>query len=440
MLVDYEGTTSFGRVLWALRGVFTAPTFVTFCALATGMVCQVGSCTVTGMLVASGLSQAWHHSTAHNFFSRAGWSLDALGLAVLDTVLDRLVPVGAPVRLAIDDSLFLRSGRGVAHAFWQYNGSASGPRKLGYGNNFVVVGVLVNLPIMSRTVCLPVLFRLRRKGGPKAPQLARELIELVLAHLPGRCVQIACDGAYANKSLKGLPKRMSVVARLRKDAALYQQAPPRPAKPGRGRPPLKGAKLASLTGIANDRRRRWRELTVTCYGQTKTVRTLTLVALWYEVFHTTPVRIVLVRDPTGNQPFEIALVCTDPTATPEQIITRYADRWAIEVAFQDAKNITGVGQARNRVERAVERTVPFGLIVQSLTMIWYAHNGEPAADVERRCQLAPWYDTKTDPATADMQTALRRQILTDQFQARTGRNIDPRKITDPAQLLELIAA
>ena len=173
MLVDCQGITSFGRILWSLRGVFTAPTFVTFCALATGLVCQIGRCTVTGMLVGSGLSRVLHHSVAHDFFSRTRWSVDALGLAVLDLVLAGLVPVGMPVRLAIDDSLFVRAGRRVAHAFWQYNGSTRSPKPVGYGNNFVVVGVLVNLPMISRTICLPVLFRLRRKGGRSAPKLAR---------------------------------------------------------------------------------------------------------------------------------------------------------------------------------------------------------------------------------------------------------------------------
>jgi hypothetical protein len=422
--------------------VFTVPTFVTFCALATGMVSQVGDCTVTGMLVASGMSRLWHHSVAHDFFSRARWSPDALGLAVLDLVLARLVPPGAPVRLAIDDSLFLRAGRLVAHAFWQYDGSAAGPRKLGYGNNFVVVGVLVTLPMISRTVCLPVLFRLRRKGPDrvKAPQLAREIVDLVCAHLPGRRVQVVADGAYANRSLRALPGRVSVVTRLRKDAALYRLAPPRPARPGRGRPPLKGAKLGSPQHTAADGRRRWRSVTVTRYGQTATAHVITFEALWYEVFHTTPVRVVLVRDRRNPNELEIALVCTDTDATAEQIIARYADRWAIEVAFHDAKNVTGVGQARNRVEKAVERTVPFGLIIQTLIAVWYALNGDPSADVERRRKLAPWYQAKTQPSTHDMLTALRRQILTDHFPPPTDPTVQPEKITNPAQLLKLLAA
>ncbi len=37
----------------------------------------------------------------------------------------------------------------------------------------------------------------------------------------------------------------------------------------------------------------------------------------------------------------------------------YADRWQIEVAFEEGKHIFGVGHARNRTRNAVERTVPF---------------------------------------------------------------------------------
>jgi hypothetical protein len=44
----------------------------------------------------------------------------------------------------------------------------------------------------------------------------------------------------------------------------------------------------------------------------------------------------------------LALVTTDSDATVEQIVERYAARWSIEIAFADAKQITGVGEARNR--------------------------------------------------------------------------------------------
>ena len=41
----------------------------------------------------------------------------------------------------------------------------------------------------------------------------------------------------------------------------------------------------------------------------------------------------------------------------------------------------GVGEARNRTRRAVERTVPFGLICFSVVTLWYALHGHAPADV-----------------------------------------------------------
>lgn len=69
---------------------------------------------------------------------------------------------------------------------------------------------------------------------------------------------------------------------------------------------------------------------------------------------------------------------TTDLATPVSVIVeRYAARWAIEVAFHNAKNTTGVGEARNRSRNAVERTVPFGLYTQSIVIIWYPRRPPP---------------------------------------------------------------
>jgi hypothetical protein len=40
-----------------------------------------------------------------------------------------------------------------------------------------------------------------------------------------------------------------------------------------------------------------------------------------------------------------------------------------------------VGEARNRTRRAVERTVPFGLICFSVVTVWYTLHGHCASDV-----------------------------------------------------------
>ena len=111
-----------------------------------------------------------------------------------------------------------------------------------------------------------------------------------------------------------------------------------------------------------------------------------------------------------------------------QIIERYAARWSIEVAIEDAKQTIGVGQARNRLRLAVERTVPFGLIVGSLAVCWYATAGHHPDDVHHARELAPWYRDKTQPSVLDMLTKLRRVIIAAQFRTADPQPPTPEEI------------
>ncbi|GAA5179100.1 hypothetical protein GCM10023322_08060 [Rugosimonospora acidiphila] len=112
---------------------------------------------------------------------------------------------------------------------------------------------------------------------------------------------------------------------------------------------------------------------------------------------------------------DLALVTTDLTTPAAAVLERYASRWAIEVAFHDAKNTTGVGEARNRTREAVERTVPFGLYTQSLVIIWYHLAGHHAHLVRDRRDRAPWYTTKKYPSYLDMIVKLRRVLIAAQY-------------------------
>jgi hypothetical protein len=155
---------------------------------------------------------------------------------------------------------------------------------------------------------------------------------------------------------------------------------------------------------------------VTRYGAVAAVEIAHRQLLWYLPFGTQPVRLVLVRD-RGTSGHDIALITTDLLASPTQIVERYASRWSIEVAFEEAKQVTGVGEARNRTEQAVRRTVPFGLVCQSLLTLWYATSLHADDVIEDRRRRAPWYRTKTAPATADMLTTARRVLIAAQFSA-----------------------
>jgi DDE superfamily endonuclease len=426
---------SVSSLLECFRGCFTAPTFEVFCALVVGFWAQPGAHTVTGMLVAAGLSATWHHSRAHRFFAGARWSADQLGLVVLDLILALLVPAGAPVRLVVDDTLFRRSGRKVFAAAWHHDPLGVGRNAIAWGNNWVVVGVLVDLPFLPhRPVCLPVLARLWwPKHTPGRLELATDLVRVICGHLGPRRVDLVCDGAYAGKALRELPQQVTVTCRLRADAALYRLPGPRRAGQ-RGRPPAKGARLPDLTRLAGLQATPFALHQASPYGKPRTLAVAHFTCLWPSVFATRPVHVVLVRDPTAPDGFDLALVSTDLAATAHLLVCRYTTRWPVEVCFRAARQDVGVGQARNRTRLAVERTVPFGLVCFSLAVVWYATCGHHPADLAGRRAQAPWYQTKTAPSAQDMLVKLRRVLIAAQY--RPGQPSTPTM----AEILQVQAA
>ena len=134
-----------------------------------------------------------------------------------------------------------------------------------------------------------------------------------------------------------------------------------------------GERIGTPTDIASNAtgNNAWSETRINRYGRTITARTTEITGLWFGVWRTDPVRVILVKDSrrktTNKRSYDIAIVTTDMTATAAEIIARYASRWSIEVCFHDGKNITGVGETQNRVKKAVERSVPFTFMCQTIT-------------------------------------------------------------------------
>ena len=153
------------------------------------------------------------------------------------------------------------------------------------------------------------------------------------------------------------------------------------------------------------------------YGQDTTVQIAAAGALWHGSFKTVPGRVVLVRDPRSGKPYDLGLFTLHTEAVPAAITERYSWRWPIEPSNATGKQLLGVGDACNRVEQAVERTVPFGFLIQTLLIVWYARWAYDPADIERQRRLCPWYTTKTEPSPADMLARLRREFLKARFSA-----------------------
>jgi len=441
-----EVPTSLAGLLSLLRPCFTQPTFQTFSMLVVGFVGRIRDSTITGMLQAAGLASVWHHSRAHDFFARRRWHPDELGLALLDFLVVVFVKPGAAIRLAVDDTLFGRSGRKVFGAHYLHDGAqpeGSG-RRTRWGNCWVVVVLIVELPCLGgRQVGLPVLFRLFRPKDDahpdrsSQPELARQLIDMILARFPGRVVELVMDGAYASRAWRDLPNRVTVTTRMRANAALH--ALPAARRTGaKGRPPLKGAKLPTLAELAHAAK--FKPVTITGPdGRARTAHIHELICLWYKPFHTRPVKVILIRNSGTTEGFDVALASTDVQIPAADLIARYDSRWTIETCHQEAKT-HGVGQARNRVKKAVERTVPFGFLAQTITITWYAVHGDPDSDLADRRRQSPWYRQKTTVSYTDMLAALRRELIRHEFWTQAPPMPTNPKLTDTQSPLAQAAA
>ncbi len=219
---------------------------------------------------------------------------------------------------------------------------------------------------------------------------------------------------------------MTLTGPLPRHASLYEVHPgldnPLLCRGRRGRPRSRGEKIgtpaqpaAAVPG---------QDATVMRYGKTARVTVREHRCLWPGVFRCRPVRVIVV----AGRRVSLALVTTDAATPAEQIIARYASRRAIEVAFSDAKNHTGAGEARNRTPRAVERTVPFALFTQSIVITWYHLAGHHPSVVRGRRAQAPWYAAKASPAYPGMIIRLRRILIAAQYNPDVPRQPTPEEI------------
>lgn len=394
-----------------------------FGLLVVGLVAQTGRRTVVGMLAGAGAAAVVSFHTACRFFSHHGWDADRIGLALARLIVDRLLAAGAPIAVAVDDTLFRRWGRKVFGAFWTHDGAGQDPNALGRGNRWVIVGIVVRLPFSSHPVCLPILLRLwRGKGTPSPVKLAGQMISLLAQEFPDRTIHAVGDAAYHGLPL--LVAGTTTTTRLPANAVLYAPAPPRTGKPGR--PRLKGARLGTPSEIAATAE--GRRVRVQRYGRVDAVEVAVIDGLWYGAFRDKAGRVVLVREVCGDK--LLALFTTDTDSPVETIVARYADRWPMETAIAGGKQLLGIGQARNRLRKAVERTVPFGFIVYSLVIVWYTLHGHHPDDITSRRDQQPWYPHKDEPAFEDMLAKLRRTLVVARITGVSAAQPDPRKYRD----------
>lgn len=403
-----------------------------------GLILTRGRRTLSSWIRAAGLSGQYRRCYATA--TAVGRRTERVATRLLIELVKPLVAGAARVVLVLDDTPTERYGPQVQGAGVHHNptpGPAGSP--FVYGHVWVVLGLLVSHPL-SGVVALPLLARLyiRRKdlgavSTKHRPEFATKLVmavELVRwAHgwlkSWGKAVWVVADGAYAKapvlKALRVLA--VTAVSRLRKDAALYSVPGARDPK-RRGRPRVYGEHRVSLAKRAGQARG-WTSDTFTLYGKAVEKRYKTFVATWRPAGGA--IRVVLLDEPNGW----VAFFCTDTTATVADILGLVADRFSLETAFRDLKQIVGAGQ--QQVRGLASNVGCFHLCAWAFTMteVW-AWDQKAEALVAHR-SASPWDDPNRRPSHADKRRAWQRELLTEEIQVVVGQHHDTAKIQSLAQ-------
>ena len=339
---------------------------------------------------------------------------------LLGLLLNAFVPSG-PLILGLDDTIERRTGAKI-----RAKGIYRDPVRSSHGHFVKASGLrwlslmlLTPIPWANRNWALPFLTALvpsqryhEARGHPHKTltDWARQMLRVVQRWCPGRTLIVVADSAYAVIAwLHNLQqgRAITVITRLRLDAALYEPIPER--QPGQmGRPRLKGKRLPTLASLIKASDTHWQRVRLTrWYSETqREVEIVSQTAIWYHAgLPPLPIRWVLIRDPQGKFSSQ-ALLCTDVQQSAVQILEYFVGRWQLEVTFQETRAHLGVETQRQWTDRAIARTTPALLGLFSLVTLM-AH--ERWQHQELWVRRAAWYD-KTLPTFVDALAEVRRAL------------------------------
>jgi DDE superfamily endonuclease len=375
--------------------------------------------TVTSALHACGLGQERRFQNYHRVLNRARWSSLSASRILLSLLIKQFAPTGALV-FAIDDTIERRRGERI-----KAKGIYRDPVRSSHGHFVKASGLrwlslmlTVRIPWAERVWALPALTALcpserYYEGGGRAHKKlttwARQMILQLKRWLPEREVIIVADSSFAALELLAAVRReVTMITRLRLDAALYEPAPARRPRQN-GRPRLKGARLPTLKAVLEDRQTAWSRQQVAGWygGAARVVEVASATAVWYHTgLPAVPVRWVLVRDPLEEFKPQ-ALLSTDLESEPVEMLEYFVRRWTVEVTFEQARAHLGMETQRQWSDKAIARTTPLVLGLFSMVTLQAHHRYCGKQEVSVR--QAAWY-VKRLPTFSDALAAVRRQL------------------------------
>jgi hypothetical protein len=389
--------------------------------LLIGAILAPGTRTVTAVLRVMGLSKEAQFQNFHRVLNRDRWSSRVLSRILLRLLLRAFVPPDAPLVIGLDDHIERRRGAKIA-AKGIYRDAVRSSKSFFVktsGLRWMCMMLLAPIPWAKRVWALPFLTilapseRYHVERGQRHKTLtdwARQMIIQVRRWLPARAIVVVADSSYAVLELLaacvGLPKPVTMITRLRLDAALYDPAPPR-EKGKKGAPRKKGTRQPTLYQRLADSKTDWTTVTVAWYARSShTIELATGKAVWYHAgLPVVPLRWVLIRDAQGKFKPQ-ALLSTDQSVLAQQIVEWFVLRWQLEVTFEEGRAHLGVETQRQWADLAIVRTTPALLALFSLVTL-FAHQLLQGQDLVVR--QAAWYQ-KNVPTFSDTLAFVRQQL------------------------------
>jgi hypothetical protein len=424
--------------------LFSKPVFQHAKVLLAGAILAPGKRTVTAALRVMGLSEVKNFQTYRRVLNRAVWAALA-GSRILLFLLVRVFTPTGPLVFGLDDTIERRRGDKIAA-----KGIYRDPVRSSHshfvkasGLRWLCCMLLSDVSWANRVWALPFLtvicpserfYQQQGRRHQTLTQRAWQIIQLVMRWLPNRAVVFVADSSFAVIELLkkvSLLEGASLITRLRLDAALYDVAPER--KSGQmGRPRLKGVRHPTLKRMLNDGRRKWRKLQIDNWygGGRREVKVCTETAIWYHTgLPPVEIRWVLIRDPEGKFDPQ-ALLSTDTNHTPQQILSWFVRRWAMEVTFEEARAHLGIETQRQWNNLAIARTTPVLFALYSVVTLTAQGliNGETKV-----VRGAAWY-AKTQPTFSDAIAMVRRSLWSQSYFSMSGSESEMLKI--PRSLFE----
>jgi hypothetical protein len=412
--------------------------------IVAGIVFAKGRKTITSWFRSAGITQ--RYKAFYYFIGSIGRKTETVATVLFEIMINLVYGKDDRVLMAIDDGPTKRYGPKVQGAGIHRNPTTRpDAAKFIYGHLWVTISAVIRHKLWA-TIGLPFLAKMyiRVKDVANMPtkyqvvfqdklQQATELVKWACESCKrlGKQLWIVTDGGFTKaRFLKpAIGMGATIITRLRKDAALY--ALPKPVKKRRPGRPRKYGKRIYLCDKATEKKG-WFKVMVTLYGRLETKQVKMFKATYRPAGGL--VLVLIVREAVES--FR-AYMCTNLSATAEQILEAVSDRMAIEQNFHDLKEIEGAGQQQVRNYFANVGAFHLNMWVHTLVELWaWGRNSSAVCDRSD----SPWDDQFRRPSHADKCSCLRQEVLKRTFFETFGHSRKSRKIARQFYKLMKLAA